>query len=163
MSRAVLSIGSNLGDRLEHLRYAVRELASAGDVAAVSPVYSTAPVGGPEQPDYLNAVVLLDTDLHQEELLEVCHYLEDQAGRVRTERWGPRTLDLDIVAYDAVVSDDPSLTLPHSRAAERAFVLRPWLDVDPDATLSGVPVSSLLPGLDGMPDGLVLHPERIEP
>lgn len=154
MSRAVISLGSNLGDRSAHLEFAVSELRVAGELVAVSPAYSTAPVGGPEQPDYLNAVVLLETDLHADELLEVCHLIEDQAGRVRAERWGPRTLDLDLIAYDDVVSDDPELTLPHPRAAERAFVLRPWLDVDPDATLAGVPVRDLLAALtpDASPD-----------
>ena len=163
MTRAVLSLGANLGDRLGHLRFAVSELRDAGDVVAVSPVYSTAPVGGPEQPDYLNAVVLLETELHHEELLEVCHHLENQAGRVRAERWGPRPLDLDLIAYDDVVSDDPELTLPHPRAAERAFVLRPWLDVDPDAVLGGVPVAALLAALVVAPDDLVRHPDGIAP
>ncbi len=166
----MLSLGSNLGDRLAHLQQAVDELASAGDVAAVSPVYSTVPVGGPEQPDYLNAVVLLDTELHADELLEVCHYLEDQAGRIRDERWGPRTLDIDIVVFGDVVSDDPALTLPHPRAAERAFVLRPWLDVDPTAFLSGLPVSDRLATLTSPTtptptptDDLVTCPQRLTP
>ena len=162
MIRAVIALGSNLGDRLEHLRAAVRELGGAGEVVAVSPVYSTAPVGGPDQPDYLNAVVVLDTHLPAHELLEECHHLEDAAGRVRVERWGPRTLDLDLIAYDGVASDDPDLTLPHPRAAERAFVLRPWLDVDPAATLAGVPVASLLAALDLSPGDVVLQPQRIE-
>jgi 2-amino-4-hydroxy-6-hydroxymethyldihydropteridine diphosphokinase len=137
VSRAVLSLGSNLGDRLAHLRDGLATLATGVTVDAVSPVYETAPVGGPEQPEYLNAVVLVTTDLPPYELLALAHRAEAAAGRERAERWGPRTLDVDVVAYDDLVSDDPGLTLPHPRAHERAFVLRPWLDVDPGATLPG--------------------------
>lgn len=142
--RAVLSLGANLGDRLAYLQSAVDALGSHGRVVAVSPVYETAPVGGPVQPDYLNAVVLLDTEDAPLALLRRCHDVEHLAGRVRGERWGPRVLDVDVVAYEAVVSDDPTITLPHPRAAGRAFVLRPWLDVDPDARLGGVAVADLL-------------------
>jgi 2-amino-4-hydroxy-6-hydroxymethyldihydropteridine diphosphokinase len=148
--RAVLSLGANLGDRLAALQAAVAALASAGPVVAVSPVYETAPVGGVEQPDFLNAVALLDTELPAAELLAYAHSVESAAGRVRAERWGPRTLDIDLVAYGSVVSADPALTLPHPRAHERAFVLAPWLDVDPDASLFGHgPVRDLLAGAGG--------------
>lgn len=144
MSRAVLALGANLGDRLAALRGAVAALAAEVTVDAVSPVYETAPVGGPDQPDYLNAVVLVTTALPPFDLLALAHRVEASAGRTREERWGPRTLDIDLIAYDAVVSDDPLLTLPHPRAHERAFVLRPWLDVDPDAVLPGHgPVAAL--------------------
>lgn len=135
----VLALGSNLGDRLGILQECVNALAAMPEmtVMAVSPVYQTAPIGGPEQPDYLNAVVLGQTTLPPGILLDQLHVLEAAAGRVRTVRFGPRTLDVDIIAYDAVRSDDPDLTLPHPRAHERAFVLAPWLDVDPEAVIPG--------------------------
>jgi 2-amino-4-hydroxy-6-hydroxymethyldihydropteridine diphosphokinase len=137
VTRVVLSLGSNLGDRHATLDAAVGALAARLSVVAVSPYYETAPVGGPDQPGYLNAVVLADTDLPPRELLAFCQSVEAAAGRVRLERWGPRTLDVDVVTYGSVVSADPDLTLPHPRAHERAFVLRPWLDVDPAAELPG--------------------------
>lgn len=129
--RAVLALGGNLGDRLARLQRAVDLLASAGTVVAVSPVYETAPVGGPPQPDYLNAVVLLDTSLSAHTLLARCHDIEDDLGRERRERWGPRAIDVDVIAYGDAVLDEPDLVLPHPRAYERAFVLVPWADVDP--------------------------------
>jgi 2-amino-4-hydroxy-6-hydroxymethyldihydropteridine diphosphokinase len=135
MVRAVLALGSNLGERLEHLRAGVRGLRGAGQVVAVSAVYETAPVGGPEQPHYLNAVVLLDTMEPPEQLLATAQALESAAGRVRAERWGARPLDIDVIAYGDLVRVDPDVTLPHPRAADRAFVLVPWLDVDADAVL----------------------------
>jgi len=104
---------------------------------AVSPVYETAPVGGPDQPDYLNAVLLARTSLAARPLLGRLHEVEAAFARVRDVRFGPRTLDVDIVAYDGVVGADPGLTLPHPRAHQRAFVLAPWHDVDPDAVLPG--------------------------
>jgi 2-amino-4-hydroxy-6-hydroxymethyldihydropteridine diphosphokinase len=104
---------------------------------AVSPVYETAPVGGPPQPDYLNAVLLARTTLPSRVLLDRLHEVEAAFERVRDVRWGPRTLDIDIVAVEGEVSDDPELTLPHPRAYERAFVLAPWHDMDPGAVLPG--------------------------
>jgi 2-amino-4-hydroxy-6-hydroxymethyldihydropteridine diphosphokinase len=143
MSTAVLSIGSNLGDRLAHLQGAVDSLRSW--VRAVSPVYETAPWGPVEQDDYLNAVVIVDDpDAAPGDWLARAHAAEQGAGRTRDVRWGPRTLDVDVVAVDDVVSDDPRLTLPHPRAAQRAFVLVPWLAVDPSASLGGRPVRELL-------------------
>ncbi|RZL75779.1 MAG: 2-amino-4-hydroxy-6-hydroxymethyldihydropteridine diphosphokinase [Rhodococcus sp. (in: high G+C Gram-positive bacteria)] len=134
MSRAVLSIGSNVGDSLAHLQSVVDGLGDA--VVAVSAVYSTAPWGGVEQQDFLNAVVVVDDPaLDGYGWLRRGQELETAADRVRTERWGPRTLDVDVVTCGDVRSDDPDLTLPHPRAHERAFVLIPWLDVDPDAVL----------------------------
>jgi 2-amino-4-hydroxy-6-hydroxymethyldihydropteridine diphosphokinase len=146
MTRAVLSLGSNLGDRFAHLRAAVAGLGDA--VVAASPVYETAPWGGVEQDDFLNAVLLVD-DLTTDAWgwLRRGQELENAAGRVREVRWGPRTLDVDVVSVDDVVSDDPRLTLPHPRAAQRAFVLVPWLAVDPDAALAGRPVRELLAGV----------------
>ncbi|MEV0947434.1 2-amino-4-hydroxy-6-hydroxymethyldihydropteridine diphosphokinase [Rhodococcus sp. NPDC049939] len=134
MSRAVLSIGSNVGDSLAHLQSVVDGL---GDrVLAISPVYATAPWGGVEQQDFLNAVLVVDDPaLDCFGWLRRGQQLEAEADRVRSVRWGPRTLDVDIVTCDQVRSDDPELTLPHPRAHERAFVLVPWLDVEPDAML----------------------------
>lgn len=147
MTRAVLSLGSNLGDRLDHLRTAVAGL--AGVVVAASPVYETAPWGGVEQDDFLNAVLLVDDPGTDEwGWLRRGQALEDTAGRVREVRWGPRTLDVDVVAVEGVTSADPELLLPHPGTPERATVLRPWLDVDPGAALPGCgPVAALLAAL----------------
>jgi len=137
MSRAVLALGANLGDRAAALQGAVDALAPEAKVVGVSAIFETAPVGGPEQPDYYNAVAIVETALSPSALLDLAHTIEADAGRVRLERWGPRTLDVDIIAFDDVMSDDPVLTLPHPRAHERAFVLLPWSDVDPDAVVPG--------------------------
>jgi 2-amino-4-hydroxy-6-hydroxymethyldihydropteridine diphosphokinase len=139
---AVLALGSNVGDRLAHLRLAIEVLAPR----AVSPVYETAPVGGVAQGDFLNAVVLCD-DLTAEQAWERAREAERRAARVRDVRWGPRTLDVDVVLAPPPVPD--GLVVPHPRAAERAFVLVPWADVEPDATLPGHgPLRDLLAGLD---------------
>ncbi|MEO6712967.1 MAG: 2-amino-4-hydroxy-6-hydroxymethyldihydropteridine diphosphokinase, partial [Mycobacteriales bacterium] len=136
MSRAVLSLGSNLGDRLATLSAALGLLAAADVVpVALSPVFETDAVGGPEQPDYLNAIAIVETSRPPYELLDVAQAVESGLGRERSVRWGARTVDIDIVVFDDLVSDDPRLTLPHPRAAERAFVLVPWLLVEPDAVL----------------------------
>ncbi|MEW2113617.1 2-amino-4-hydroxy-6-hydroxymethyldihydropteridine diphosphokinase [Streptomyces sp. NPDC005474] len=150
--RAVISLGSNLGNRLETLQGAVDALEDTPGVRvkAVSPVYETEPWGVPagSQPSYFNAVVVLKTTLPPSSLLERAHAVEEAFHRVREERWGPRTIDVDIVAYADEVSDDPVLTLPHPRAHERAFVLVPWHDVDPEAQLPGRgPVAALLESL----------------
>jgi 2-amino-4-hydroxy-6-hydroxymethyldihydropteridine diphosphokinase len=136
MSRAVLSVGSNLGDRAGHLQSAVDGLGPV--VVGVSAVYQTAPWGGVEQDDFLNAVLLVDdpgTDARG--WLARAWALEAAAGRVRGVRWGPRTLDVDVVTVDGVRSADPELTLPHPCAHERAFVLVPWLELQPAAALPG--------------------------
>ncbi|NGN65138.1 2-amino-4-hydroxy-6-hydroxymethyldihydropteridine diphosphokinase [Streptomyces sp. A7024] len=139
--RAVLALGSNLGNRLETLQGAVDALEDTPGlrVKAVSPVYETEPWGVEPgaQPSYFNAVVVIKTTLPPSSLLERGLAIEEAFERVRDERWGPRTLDVDIVSYNGVVSDDPQLTLPHPRAHERAFVLVPWYDVDPGAELQG--------------------------
>jgi 2-amino-4-hydroxy-6-hydroxymethyldihydropteridine diphosphokinase len=137
VSRAVLALGANLGDRAAALQGALEGLAERVRIVAVSAIFATEPVGGPEQPEFYNAVVVVDTDLSAGALLDLAHRLEDAAGRRRTVRWGPRTLDVDIVTVDGERSDDPALTLPHPRAHERAFVLLPWLDADPHAVLPG--------------------------
>jgi 2-amino-4-hydroxy-6-hydroxymethyldihydropteridine diphosphokinase len=131
--RAYLGIGSNLGDRAARLQAAVDGLAVADGVtvAAVSPVYETDPVGGPEQPEYLNAVVAVDTDRTPHELLELAQRLEDEAERVRSERWGPRTLDVDILLVGDDEVDEPDLVVPHPRMYERAFVMAPLAELDP--------------------------------
>ncbi|MFE7318175.1 2-amino-4-hydroxy-6-hydroxymethyldihydropteridine diphosphokinase [Streptomyces sp. NPDC057555] len=150
--RAVIALGSNLGNRLETLQGAVDALEDTPGVRvkAVSPVYETEPWGvDPDsQPSYFNAVVLIKTTLPPESLLERGHAIEEAYERVRDERWGPRTIDVDILAYQDVVSDDPRLTLPHPRAHERAFVLVPWHDVDPEAEVPGRgAVAALLTGV----------------
>ncbi|SCK58134.1 2-amino-4-hydroxy-6-hydroxymethyldihydropteridine diphosphokinase [Streptomyces sp. WMMB 322] len=139
--RAVIALGSNVGNRLERLQSAVDALADTPGlkVVAVSPVYETEPWGvdPASQPSYFNAVVLVRTTLPPSSLLERGHAIEEALERVRDEHWGPRTIDVDIVAYQDVVSDDPLLTLPHPRVHERAFVLAPWHDVDPGAVVPG--------------------------
>ena len=150
-ARAVLSVGANLGDRLGTLQGCVQAIARLPDtdVLAISPVYETAPVGGPAQPDYLNAVLVVETGLPPRALLEGAHHIEADFGRVRAERFGPRTLDVDLISYGGRISDDPVATLPHPRAHERAFVLAPWHDIDPGAELPGWgAVADLLAGLD---------------
>ena len=173
--RAVLSVGSNLGDRLGTLQGCVQAIGGLPDtdVLAISPVYETAPVGGPAQPDYLNAVLIVSTGLPPLDLLAATQRIEADFGRVRpqgtqgAERFGPRTLDVDVISYAEEISGDPVLTLPHPRAHERAFVLAPWHDVDAGASLPGRgPVAGLLAGLDRhgvrrQPD-LVLRPPRPE-
>jgi 2-amino-4-hydroxy-6-hydroxymethyldihydropteridine diphosphokinase len=135
----VLALGSNLGDRLASLQGGVDVLCAAPGLfdVEVSPVYETAPVGGPAQPDYLNAVLVATTTLSARAVLDRAQEAESALGRVRGQRWGPRTLDVDVIVYGAEVSDDPELTLPHPRAHERAFVLAPWHDVDPGAVIPG--------------------------
>jgi 2-amino-4-hydroxy-6-hydroxymethyldihydropteridine diphosphokinase len=140
VTRVVLSLGSNVGDRVAALRSALAALPVPGGlrVIAVSPVYETVPVGGPPQPDYLNAVLVADTDLAPHALLAHARAVEAAHGRRRPDRrWGPRPLDVDVVAYGELRQTDPDLTLPHPRAHERAFVLAPWADVDPAAELPG--------------------------
>jgi 2-amino-4-hydroxy-6-hydroxymethyldihydropteridine diphosphokinase len=148
VTRAVLSIGSNLGDRLANLRIAVRGLADV--LRAVSPVYETEPWGVEDQPDFLNAVLIVADDGTDEwGWLRRAQDLERRAGRVRTQRWGPRTLDVDVVTVDGVTSTHPDLLLPHPGTPDRATVLIPWLDIEPDAVLPGHgPARELLARLD---------------
>jgi 2-amino-4-hydroxy-6-hydroxymethyldihydropteridine diphosphokinase len=143
---AYLGLGSNQGDRAGYLREAVRRLeASDLRVTAESAVYESIPWGRSGQPTFLNQVISVETPLPPRALFERGQAVEAALGRIRAERWGPRTIDVDIVAYADVVSDDPRLTLPHPRAHQRAFVLAPWYDVDPQAQLPGHgPVADLL-------------------
>jgi 2-amino-4-hydroxy-6-hydroxymethyldihydropteridine diphosphokinase len=142
---AYLALGSNLGDRVAHLQLAVDELAHAPGIQVidVSRVYETAPVGGPPQDAFLNAVVAIETNLDPHELLHRCQMIEERAERVRVERWGPRTLDVDVLLVDDDRIETADLTLPHPRMWERGFVLAPLRDVapdlvDPDASWEGV-------------------------
>ena len=138
MTRVALGLGANLGDRVAALQGAVDLLAPLLRDAAVSSVYETAPVGGPaDQPGYANAVLVGDSDLDPHALLVAAHEAEDAWHRTREERWGPRTLDVDVLAYGDLVLDDPDLVLPHPRAHERGFVLVPWAEVDADAAIVG--------------------------
>ena len=143
--RAYLALGSNLGDRLAHLQFAVDALARVPgvNVVAVSRVYETAPVGGPPQDPYLNAVVAIATDLDPPGLLRRCQEIEELAARERAERWGPRTLDVDVLLVGELRVESKDLTIPHPRMWERGFVLAPLRDVAPDlvdaaATWEGV-------------------------
>lgn len=127
--RTFLSLGSNMGDRAAHLRHAVDVLAG---VVAVSPVYETDPVGGPDQDRFLNVVVEIVTDMTPGDLLGLCHRIESSAERVRAQRWGPRTLDVDIIWMDGVQMDSERLTIPHPRWRQRRFVLAPLRDLAPE-------------------------------
>ncbi len=145
---AVLALGANLGNAQETLRQAVGDLDRTPgiDVLDVSPLARTAAVGGPEQPDFLNAVVLVRTLLSPRDLLHAVQAVEHAHGRERLEHWGPRTLDVDVIVYGSVLAVTDDLELPHPRAHERAFVLQPWAQVDPDAVLPGLgggPVAAL--------------------
>ena len=131
MTRAFLGLGSNLGDREALLSTALDRLTGVG-LVAVSPWYETDPVGGPEQAAYLNAVAELETDLSARQLLSVCLRLEQAAERVRLERWGPRTLDVDVLWIDGAEVDEPDLVVPHPRMWQRRFVLAPLRDLAPD-------------------------------
>lgn len=147
----VLSLGSNVGDRRARLQSAVSALALAPGVRAlsVSSVYETDPVGGPEQPDFLNAVLVVETALSPRAVLDLAHQVEADADRERIVRWGPRTLDVDLIAAGDSVVDEPDLQVPHPRAASRAFVLVPWLEVDAAASLPGAGAAAeLVKGLD---------------
>lgn len=146
MEQVVISLGSNEGDRLEVLRRAVAAFRAHPDFSDVrsSSVYETEPVGYTEQPPFLNLVIALRTQMPPPELLAFCQQLEAAHGRVRTVRWGPRTLDVDIVSYGDLTLDLPELTLPHPRAHERAFVLVPMLELDADARLGPTPARHLL-------------------
>jgi 2-amino-4-hydroxy-6-hydroxymethyldihydropteridine diphosphokinase len=148
----VLSLGSNIGDRRAHLQNAVRALGR--EVRAVSAIYRTPPWGGVEQEDFYNIVVIAeDAGVDANGWWTKCQAMETAAGRERLVRWGPRTLDADVITVDShghtIVSDDPVLILPHPRAAQRAFVLLPWAELDPTAELAGAgPIADLLEGMD---------------
>ena len=133
--KAVIALGSNLGNPKENLDLALTLLREATDVKQVSSYYITKPVGYEDQPDFVNAVCIIETELPAMELLNMLHGIEKAMGRERTIKWGPRTLDLDIIQYGAMLSSAEELTLPHPRAHERKFVLEPWHEIEPDAIL----------------------------
>ena len=153
--RAYVGFGANLGDPASTLRSAAAELGRrAGRIVAASPVYRSAPVGVTDQPPFLNAVAALEPALSADRLLDLLLAVEAEHGRVREVRWGPRTLDLDLIAYGDEVRDDAILTLPHPRAHEREFVLRPLCDVAPELVLGGRTAREWLAELD---------PQGVEP
>ena len=151
--RAVLALGSNLGQSSGTLSSAVADLTGDGAVRlrASSPLVRSKAVGGPEQPDYLNQVIEVETTLGPYELLAHCQEVEEKHFRTRTVRWGPRTLDVDIITYGSWTSTDERLTVPHPRAAGRAFVLQPWALMDATAVLDGVPVAELAAAAEDLP------------
>lgn len=133
--RAVVALGANLKDPHAAIALAIALLTESSELIVASSAYSTKPVGGPPQPDYVNAVCILDSHLSPRDLLGLLHGIEKSMGRVREERWGPRVIDLDLITYGDVVSEEADLILPHPSAHERRFVLEPWLEIDPDAEL----------------------------
>jgi 2-amino-4-hydroxy-6-hydroxymethyldihydropteridine diphosphokinase len=133
--KAVVALGANIGNPREQMDLALALLREATEVSAVSSYFVTKPVGGPEQPDYLNAVCILESDLPATDLLAVLQGIEKSLGRERNERWGPRTIDLDLIQYGSLLSAADELELPHPRAHERRFVLEPWFEIEPDAIL----------------------------
>jgi 2-amino-4-hydroxy-6-hydroxymethyldihydropteridine diphosphokinase len=141
----VIALGSNLGDREENIESAVIELNKIIEITHLSTFYETEPVGGPDQPDYLNAVLIGESDLTPLELLDETMAIESGLGRIRDVRFGPRTIDIDLITAGEIQLDTEKLQLPHPRANERAFVLEPWLEIDPQAQIPGMGrVSSLL-------------------
>ncbi len=143
--RAVVGLGSNLGDRLATMRAALRELAAVARVEATSRVYATAPVG-PPQPEYLNAAALVTWDGTARELLEALLAIEKKLGRTRGEKWGPRTIDLDVLWIEGTAVDEPGLVVPHPHLKERAFALAPMLEVAPDARDPATGEAYVVPG-----------------
>ncbi len=133
--KAVISLGANIGNPEEQMQLAIAMLREATDVVALSSIYTTEPVGGPEQPNYLNAICITESDLPAADLLALLHGIEKTLGRERIERWGPRTIDLDLIQYGTILSSAQELELPHPRAHERKFVLEPWYEIEPDAIL----------------------------
>lgn len=141
LRRTAFALGSNLGDRLDYLQAAVDTLTDSSEImsVAVSPVYESDPVGGPAgQPTFLNAVLVVDTTLSPRSLMERAQSTESAYGRTRDVPNGPRTLDIDVLAVGDVTTDDEDLRVPHPRLAERAFVLVPWADIDPDFSVPGL-------------------------
>lgn len=133
--RAVVALGSNIGEPKENLDLAIALLREATEVVAVSSYFSTKPVGYLDQPDFLNAVCIIESDLPAMDLLKMLHGIEKVMGRDRSIKWGPRTIDLDLIQYGSLLSNADELTLPHPRAHERQFVLEPWLEIEPDGIL----------------------------
>jgi 2-amino-4-hydroxy-6-hydroxymethyldihydropteridine diphosphokinase len=135
--KVVIALGSNLGESYQTLEAAVEDISQIVTVTHLSSFIETEPVGGPEQPNYINAVLIAETELAPLELLHQLQSIENKFGRTREVRWGARTLDLDLIDYEGVLMSSPKLELPHPRAHERAFVLQPWIEIDPLAVLPG--------------------------
>ncbi|MDP1675940.1 MAG: 2-amino-4-hydroxy-6-hydroxymethyldihydropteridine diphosphokinase [Bacteroidota bacterium] len=133
--KAVIALGANIDNPQENIDLAIALLREATDVIAVSSYYVTAPVGGPQQPDFINAVCIIESDLPAMDLLSLLQGIEKSLGRERIERWGPRSIDLDLIQYGSLLSQSTDLELPHPRAHERRFVLEPWCEIDADAIL----------------------------
>ena len=133
--KAVISLGANIGDANANLDLAIGLLREATEVLAVSNYLQTKPVGGPEQPDYLNAVAIVESELPAKDLLALLNGIETAMGRTREIHWGPRVIDLDLIQYGGLLVNDEKLTLPHPRAHERRFVLAPWFEIEPEAVL----------------------------
>ena len=133
--KAVISLGANIGDANANLNLAIGLLREATQVLAVSSYLQTKPVGGPEQPDYLNAVAIVESELPAKDLLALLNGIETAMGRTREIHWGPRVIDLDLIQYGGLLVNDEKLTLPHPRAHQRRFVLAPWLEIEPEAVL----------------------------
>jgi 2-amino-4-hydroxy-6-hydroxymethyldihydropteridine diphosphokinase len=133
--KAVIALGANIGNPKEQMDLAVGLLRESLEITAVSSYYTTAPVGGPEQPDYINAVCIAESELPAADLLALLHGIEKVLGRERIVHWGPRTIDLDLIQYGTILSYAEELQLPHPRAHERRFVLEPWAEIEPDALL----------------------------
>ena len=159
--RAIVALGSNLGDRFEYLQKAVNEINSVEEIeiSKISSVYETLPVGGPEQGNYLNAVIGLVTELEADELLFKLLLIELNLGRQREIAWGPRTIDLDLIWFENQTINLENLVLPHPRAHERCFVIKPWLEIEPDARIGNTEIKEFLKDLDC--SGVNLFPTRL--
>lgn len=160
--RAVISLGSNIGDKFSYLQSAVNEINSLGDseILICSSVYKTKPIGFEDQEDFLNAVLILETDISAEELMQKLQLIELNLGRERTIKWGPRTIDLDLIDYEKLVLNTKDLILPHPRAFERCFVLKPWNEIDDNAEIIGQGnVKQILQNLDCL--GVEIYPSKL--
>jgi 2-amino-4-hydroxy-6-hydroxymethyldihydropteridine diphosphokinase len=159
--KAVVALGSNLGDRFDYLQKAVNEINSLTDIeiSEISSVYETLPVGGPEQGNYLNAVVTLNTKFEAKELLLKLLLIELNLGRQREIAWGPRTIDLDLIWFEDQTINLENLALPHPRAHERCFVIKPWLEIEPKARIGNTEIREFLKDLDC--SGVNLFPTRL--
>lgn len=146
MNKAYLGLGTNMGNREEYLRQACKTLQEHGkiNILKISKIYETKAWGYTEQDDFLNICIEIETSLSAIELLEVCHTTEEMLNRVREIKWGPRTMDVDILFYNNIISDDESLTLPHPRIKERAFVLIPLMDLNKELIINNKPISYYL-------------------
>ena len=159
--KAVVALGSNLGDRFDYLQKAINEINSLTDIEIlqISSVYETLPVGGPEQGNYLNAVATLNTKFEAEELLLKLLLIELNLGRQREIAWGPRTIDLDLIWFEDQTINLENLALPHPRAHERCFVIKPWLEIEPKARIGNTEIREFLKNLDC--SGVNLFPTRL--